>query len=73
MTEMSIQNTASHLYDSCQEIVVAPNGERWDVFDGPGGPRIDTVDASVLRHVEDNYDSPVHMVDGSVWHGSVSP
>lgn len=68
MTPHEISDQAGYLYASCyDEIRVAPNGDRWDVFDGVGGPLIATVDTAVLDDIEANYDMPVQMIDGSAW------
>jgi len=67
MTTQAIQDQAAYLYDACEEVAVAPNGDRWAVFDGPGGPLVDTVDKAVLHHLDDNYDLPVWLLDGTPW------
>jgi hypothetical protein len=68
VTEKTIPEQAGSLYALCDEaIVVKPNGDQWDVFDGPGGSYVDTVDTAVLIEVDDHYDMPVQLVDGADW------
>jgi len=68
MNETAIQNQAGYVYSVCFDaITVAPNGAQWDVFNGPGGSRVDTVDTAVLTELDNNYDLPVRLIDGSDW------
>lgn len=69
MTDKTIPEQAGSLYDACYEaIVVKSNGDRWDVYDGSDGPYVATVDTAVLIEVDDTYDMPVQMVDGTDWY-----
>lgn len=64
-TQQSVHDQAGYIYGSVfEEIRVSPNGERWDVRDGP---LVGTVDAAVLDDIDANYDMPVLRVDGSYW------
>ncbi len=67
MDKISIRDQAAYVYDLCSGIAVSANGDRWDVFDGPDGPYVETVDTAVLVELNDSYDLPVRLVDGSYW------
>lgn len=69
-TDMSeeVEDKAGEIYGNCYEaIVVRPNGDRWDVYDGHDGPLVDTVDTAVLVELGESYDMPVRNGDGSYW------
>lgn len=68
MTEKTVPEQAGSLYALCYDaIVVAPHGDQWDVFDGPGGSYVDTVDTAVLIELDDHYNMSIQLADGSAW------